>query len=78
MTLAVANNRAAIAKAYAEYPEKRERQQKASQAAFKRPEVMAKKAASIAEFHEKRRQLIIANNYIGKVTQVTKKIMELA
>jgi len=73
---AIANNRAAIAKAFAEDPEKRKRQQDASQAAFKRPEVIAKKAASIAAFHEKRRKWIADNNYIGFANKVTKKIME--
>ena len=74
---AIANNRAAIAKAFAENPEKRKRQQEASQAAFKRPEVIAKKAASIAAFHEKLRQWIIDNGYKGFANKVTKKVMGL-
>lgn len=73
---AKANNRAAIAKAFAEDPEKRKRQQEASQAAFKRPEVIAKKAASMAAYHAKRRQWIVENDYKGSLQSVTKKMME--
>lgn len=73
---AKANNIAAIAKAFAEDPEKRKRQQEASQAAFKRPEVIAKKSASHKAYYEKRRQWIIATSYTGDVSKITSKMME--
>lgn len=70
------NNRIAIAKAYADDQEKRRRQQVASQAAFKRPEAIAKKIASRAIFNENRRKWVKDNNYIGNIHKVTKKMME--
>lgn len=74
---AIARNRESIKKSFSN-PETRKRQVDASQLAFKRPEVIAKKSASLKEFWKMRKIWAEKNGYNGKLGGITLKMMERA
>jgi hypothetical protein len=57
-------------------PEAKANNRAALEKAFKRPEVIAKRAASMAAWRERRNQWAKDNKYIGHINKITLKMME--